>query len=123
MDARHGYGRVSSMMVWLDDGAGSLVGGGTDFPLLRRPSADARWCRFIECPDETNDSSSSSSTDTNNNNRGVVFKPVVGNAVYWENFPPGTVAGPGYDESWHAGLPVEVGVKVGLNIWSVGRID
>ncbi|KLU84257.1 oxidoreductase [Magnaporthiopsis poae ATCC 64411] len=118
MDARHGYGRVSSMMVWLDDGAGSLVGGGTDFPLLRRPSADTRWCRFIQCPETNNDTNSNS-----NQQRGVVFKPVVGNAVYWENFPPGTFAGPGYDESWHAGLPVEAGVKVGLNIWSVGRID
>ncbi|KAL8389191.1 hypothetical protein RB599_010992 [Gaeumannomyces hyphopodioides] len=116
MDARHGYGRVSSMMVWLDDGNGTLVGGGTEFPLLRRPGADARWCRFIECPEKSNGKASEQQ-------RGVVFKPVLGNAVYWENFPPGTVAGPGYDESWHAGLPVEAGVKIGLNIWSLGRID
>ncbi|EJT72610.1 oxidoreductase [Gaeumannomyces tritici R3-111a-1] len=119
MDARHGYGRVSSMMVWLDDGNGTLVGGGTEFPLLRRPGADARWCRFIECPEEGNDKASKQQQPQ----RGVVFKPVLGNAVYWENFPPGTVAGPGYDESWHAGLPVEAGVKVGLNIWSLGRLD
>jgi prolyl 4-hydroxylase len=51
-----------------------------------------------------------------------VFKVVPGNAVYWENFmADGT--GRGYEETWHAGLPVRKGVKVGLNIWSAGRIE
>ena len=48
-----------------------------------------------------------------------MFKPRAGNAVYWENF---RADGTGYDETWHAGLPVTKGVKVGLNIWSFGRI-
>ncbi|KAH8879111.1 hypothetical protein GQ53DRAFT_672747 [Thozetella sp. PMI_491] len=53
---------------------------------------------------------------------GATFRPVAGNAVFWENFrPDGT--GRGFDETWHAGLPVQKGVKVGLNIWSWGRID
>ncbi|GAB1320117.1 Prolyl 4-hydroxylase alpha subunit domain-containing protein [Madurella fahalii] len=119
-----GWGRVGSFMVWVDDGsAGSgdghgakdgngdgdaegLVGGGTEFPLLRRKE-DGRWCAFVECGEGVN---------------GTVFKVVPGNAVYWENFrADGT--GRAYDETWHAGLPVEKGVKVGLNIWSWGRIE
>jgi prolyl 4-hydroxylase len=45
----------------------------------------------------------------------VIFKPVAGNAVYWENMRSD---GSGYPESWHAGLPVKSGSKIGLNIWS-----
>lgn len=115
-----GWGRVGSFMVWVDAGpeeaassAGDgdrggrgLVGGGTEFPLLRRRE-DARWCGFVECEDGAN---------------GTVFKVAPGNAVYWENFhADGT--GRAYEETWHAGLPVEEGVKVGLNIWSWGRIE
>ncbi|KAK0710887.1 hypothetical protein B0H67DRAFT_667875 [Lasiosphaeris hirsuta] len=70
------------------------------------------WGR-VKCPSGDGD---------NGAEGGVVFKPVPGNAVYWENFrPDGT--GKGYDETWHAGLPVVKGVKVGLNIWSWGRIE
>jgi prolyl 4-hydroxylase len=54
--------------------------------------------------------------------KGVVFTVRPGNAVYWENFrADGT--GRGHEETWHAGLPVRKGVKVGLNIWSWGRIE
>ncbi|KAG8165839.1 hypothetical protein KVR01_004391 [Diaporthe batatas] len=107
-----GWGRVSSFMAWVADDDGALEGGGTEFPLLRRPSPDQRWCRFVECDDD----------DETPASRGVVFKPLAGNAVYWENFrPDGT--GRGWEETWHAGLPVTRGTKVGLNIWSWGRID
>lgn len=44
-----------------------------------------------------------------------MFKPIKGNAVYWENMRSD---GTGYEESWHAGLPVESGEKIGLNIWN-----
>ncbi|KAM0436131.1 hypothetical protein ACHAPT_003023 [Fusarium lateritium] len=99
-----GWGRVSSLMAWVD-GEG-LRGGGTEFPALPGwPAAEGgEWCRFVEC---------------GGNGTGVVFKVVPGNAVYWENF---AADGRGYDETWHAGLPVEEGTKVGLNIWSFGRI-
>jgi prolyl 4-hydroxylase len=90
-------GRISSFMVWLGD---ACTGGGTHFPRLRKPSG-AEWCRFVECGGEERE--------------GVVFKPVKGNAVYWENFRPD---GQGYEESWHAGLPVLSGEKIGLNIWN-----
>ncbi|KAF1971519.1 hypothetical protein BU23DRAFT_536731 [Bimuria novae-zelandiae CBS 107.79] len=96
--ATRGAGRISSFMVWLGD---ECEGGGTRFPRLERP-VDEAWCRFIECEEEGKKS-------------GVTFKPVKGNAVYWENMKPD---GTGYEESWHAGLPVTSGTKIGLNIWS-----
>lgn len=145
---RGGWGRVSSFMVWVDDGSLSrgrgrhhhdegdsgkekeevmvvveeeeevkLEGGGTEFPLLRA-GQDPRWCRFVECPGSGPESGASE----RQKGKGVVFKPLPGNAVFWENFmADGT--GRGYDETWHAGLPVKKGVKVGLNIWSWGRIE
>lgn len=133
--SRGGWGRVSSFMAWVDDSAGSagegeLVGGGTEFPLLRSPE-DRRWCRFVECaPDNGTSAESSEPSGSERGDlreglggaTGVVFKPLVGNAVYWENFRSDG-SGRGYEETWHAGLPVVEGVKVGLNIWSWGRID
>lgn len=94
--ATRNQGRISSFMVWLGD---ACTGGGTHFPRITRPEGD-EWCRFVECGGE---------------HEGIVFKPVKGNAVYWENIRPD---GTGYEESWHAGLPVLSGEKIGLNIWS-----
>ncbi|KAE9988910.1 hypothetical protein EG328_005620 [Venturia inaequalis] len=88
-------GRISTFMVYLDD---ECTGGGTKFPRLRKPKGEA-WCGVLDCGDA----------------EGVTFKPVRGNAVYWENYG---ADGKGFEETWHAGLPVESGVKVGLNIWS-----
>jgi prolyl 4-hydroxylase len=99
-------------MAWVDDDDAGLVGGGTEFPLLPRRE-DARWCNFVECPE---------ATDETGKEVGTVFKAKAGNAVYWENFRADG-SGRGYDETWHAGLPVVKGVKVGLNIWTWGRIE
>ena len=95
-------GRVSSVMVYL---RADCAGGGTNFPRLRRPPAGA-WCRFIECDAEDNAAATLP---------GITFHPIQGNAVFWQNL---RFDGSGYRESWHAGLPVRSGVKVGLNIWS-----
>ncbi|KAJ5239932.1 hypothetical protein N7468_004551 [Penicillium chermesinum] len=46
---------------------------------------------------------------------GITFKPIKGNAIFWENLRPD---GTGYPETWHAAFPVTKGTKVGLNIWS-----
>lgn len=86
-------------MVYLE---ANCTGGGTHFPRLKKP-VGGEWCKWIECEGEDGEK------------EGVVFKPVRGNAVFWENL---RADGTGYRESWHAGLPVKEGVKVGMNIWS-----
>ncbi|KAI1433099.1 hypothetical protein GGR50DRAFT_537603 [Xylaria sp. CBS 124048] len=116
-----GWGRVSSFMVWVQ--ADNIEGGGTEFPRLQQNGPDEPWCRWVECHN-------SRSTNTSEKRRekegepitGITFKPISGNAVFWENFrPDGT--GRGWQETWHAGLPVRRGIKVGLNIWSWGRLN
>ncbi|QKX56699.1 uncharacterized protein TRUGW13939_03805 [Talaromyces rugulosus] len=93
--------RVSTFMVYVD--TKNCTGGGTNFPRLRRPRGP-QWCRFLECDEEEQQKE-----------RGVTFKPIKGNAIFWENLKPD---GSGYWETWHAALPVRSGSKVGLNIWS-----
>lgn len=93
-----GADRVSTFMVYLK---ADCTGGGTNFPRLRKP-LDKKWCRFIECDAEPQE-------------EGVTFKPIKGNAIFWENL---RADGTGYPETWHAALPVRSGEKVGLNIWS-----
>ena len=63
---------------------------------------DRKWCQFIEC-------------DGDGKVEGVTFKAKKGSAVFWMNFDPD---GRGYKETIHAGMPVESGHKIGLNIWS-----
>lgn len=112
-------GRVSSFMVYLQ---AECTGGGTHFPRLKKP-AGKEWCRFIECPDDQTEKNEMEAEKQNEKDakqdeilsQGVIFKPIKGNAVFWENMRSD---GSGYAESWHAGLPVKSGVKIGLNIWS-----
>lgn len=139
-----GWGRVSSFMAWVGV-SGGLEGGGTEFPLLPSRGASVLgpagegevkgrgselkrdeeggkvktgeeedpWCKFVECE--------GGRVKTGPDGRGVTFKAVEGNAVFWTNFRADG-SGSGYRETWHAGLPVTKGEKVGLNIWSWGRI-
>lgn len=109
-------------MVWV--AADEVEGGGTEFPLLRRRGPREKWCKWVECPTARGARNSDDQEDDSDLDEelGLVFKPIAGNAVFWENFrPDGT--GRGWEETWHAGLPVKKGVKVGLNIWSWGRLD
>ncbi|KAI3329927.1 putative prolyl 4-hydroxylase alpha subunit [Ustulina deusta] len=92
--------RITTFMSYL---VGNCTGGGTNFPFLPQPSDD-RWCDVIECDEEGRDGY-----------QGIIFKPIVGSAIYWENFHPN---GTGHKGVYHAGLPVKSGMKVGLNIWS-----
>ncbi|BCS22497.1 oxidoreductase, 2OG-Fe(II) oxygenase family [Aspergillus puulaauensis] len=95
-----GGDRISTFMVYL---AAGCKGGGTNFPRLRKPK-DPKWCKFLDCEDETA-----------KREGGITFRPIKGNAVFWENVRPD---GSGWPETWHAAFPVEEGEKVGLNIWS-----
>lgn len=106
--------RVSTFMVYVDVSE-DIEGGGTEFPRLElrlgEEEGKGRWCEFLDCErmavgDGDGDGAG-----------GVVFRPVKGNAVFWINLQPD---GRGYEETWHAGLPVTKGTKVGLNIWSWG---
>ena len=45
---------------------------------------------------------------------GLAFKPIEGNALFWVNLRPD---GSGDRRLVHAGLPVESGWKVGMNLW------
>lgn len=86
-----------------EDGRSSITGGGTNFPILDAPRgevAEEKWCRWVDCDEEWE--------------RGVTFRPLVGNVVYWENMVDGT----GDQRTLHAGLPVTSGWKVGMNIWT-----
>ncbi|KAI0480384.1 hypothetical protein GGR56DRAFT_269679 [Xylariaceae sp. FL0804] len=116
-----GWGRVSSALAWVQ--ADDVAGGGTEFPRLLRDAPDEKWCRWVECGTGTGKGGGGGGGDDDGGPRvGVTFRPVAGNAVFWENFrPDGT--GRGFDETWHAGLPVTRGTKVGLNIWSWGRLS
>ncbi|KAJ5492837.1 hypothetical protein N7539_001583 [Penicillium diatomitis] len=90
-----GGDRLSTFMVYL---GADCEGGGTHFPRLARPEGQ-QWCRFLDCEEEV----------------GITFRPLKGNAIFWENLGPD---GLGYPETWHAAYPVKSGTKVGLNIWS-----
>lgn len=94
-----GGDRLSTFMVYLD---ADCEGGGTNFPRLSMPAGE-QWCRFLEC-EEGPDAKP-----------GITFKPIKGNAIFWENL---RADGTGYPETWHAAYPVLRGTKVGLNIWS-----
>ncbi|TVY42931.1 putative prolyl 4-hydroxylase [Lachnellula subtilissima] len=106
--------RVSTFMVYVD---AHCEGGGTEFPRMKMPNVSkGRWCDFLECekngPDGDGDGDGGKGDDF-----GITFKPIKGNAVFWENLGPD---GRGYEQTFHAGLPVLRGQKVGLNIWSWG---
>lgn len=83
-----------------------LRGGGTNFPLLHAPPSP-EWCAFLDCDEPWE--------------KGVTFRPVQGNAVYWDNLLPRTAGDEsrtGDPRTLHAGLPVVTGEKIGMNIWT-----
>lgn len=98
-----GGNRLSSFFVYVY-ASQDITGGGTQFPLLDVPN-DERWCDWLNCDAELED--------------GVVFRPVQGNAVFWRNLvevKKGNHVGD--RRTVHAGLPVQRGQKMGMNIWT-----
>jgi prolyl 4-hydroxylase len=78
----------------------NCTGGGTNFARLTPPD-DEMWCEFIDCDRPLDE--------------GVTFKPILGNAVYWENLH---VNDAGHLLTLHAGMPVTSGNKMGMNMWT-----
>ena len=108
--------RVSTFMVYL--AAEGVEGGGTNFPRIPKPSPmPEEWCDFLECGEEGRTRNVLAGGDAEGL-EGLTFKPVKGSAVYWENLRPHSAGRGGYEETWHAGLPVKKGTKIGLNVWS-----
>ncbi|KAF2749265.1 hypothetical protein M011DRAFT_398521 [Sporormia fimetaria CBS 119925] len=106
-------GRKSTFMVYVS-ASEDLQGGGTNFPRLEKPVGEW-WCRFVYC-DGVGDGEEEVPRDKEGQKvEGITFRPIPGNAVFWENLRED---GNAYYETWHAGLPVTRGEKVGLNVWS-----
>jgi prolyl 4-hydroxylase len=78
----------------------NYTGGGTNFPRLTLPD-DETWCEFVDCDRPLDE--------------GVTFKPIRGNAVYWENLQADDA---GHPLTLHAGMPVTSGNKMGMNMWT-----
>ncbi|KAK3314455.1 2OG-Fe(II) oxygenase superfamily protein [Apodospora peruviana] len=97
--AVNGGNRLSSFFAYVSL-SNDTTGGGTNFPLVNAPR-DPRWCDVIDCDEQWE--------------RGVTFRPMEGNAVYWENLEGD---GTGNHRTVHAGLPVTTGDKIGMNIWT-----
>lgn len=100
--AATGGNRKSSFFAYVY-ARNDTTGGGTNFPYLDafKGTVDEKWCGIVDC-DEPYE-------------KGVTFRPVEGNAVYWENLRD---YGKGDQRTLHAGLPVTSGEKIGLNIWT-----
>lgn len=96
--AASGGNRVSSFFAYV--AADNITGGGTNFPIVDAPVSE-RWCEYVDCNEPWDN--------------GVTFRPVVGNAVFWQNLYED---GSGDERNMHAGLPVTSGWKIGMNIWT-----
>ena len=99
--AATGGNRLSSIFAYVLVENGT-TGGGTNFPLIDAPR-HPKWCelKYIDCDEPWEN--------------GVTFRPVEGNAVFWQNLLPD---GTGDGRTLHAGLPVTSGGKIGMNIWT-----
>lgn len=96
-----GGNRISSFFAYVHV-ANDTTGGGTNFPLVDSPR-DEQWCKskYVDCDEPWEN--------------GVTFRPIEGNAVFWQNLLPNGI---GDDRTLHAGLPVTSGGKIGMNIWT-----
>ncbi|GJC91496.1 2OG-Fe(II)oxygenase [Colletotrichum higginsianum IMI 349063] len=89
--------RLSTMFVILEDSCGTHCG--TQFPQIAIDwaSEDPRWCEFVDCAEKR-----------------LTFPPRAGNAIFWKNLRED---GSLHEDTLHAGLPLQHGAKIGLNIW------
>lgn len=97
------YNRLASFFVFLED---SCTGGETYFPLVEVDDISAGLAGKV--------SRGGRSDVEEERDKGVKFKPIKGNAIFWVNLDE---EGRGDERVVHAGLPLGDGEKVGLNIW------
>ena len=95
------FQRLGTIFVYLND---DCVGGQTYFPCLPGVSDQADGEKF-------------SRTDTG---KGLLVNPKKGNAVFWNNMHAN---GTGDRRVLHAGLPLQSGVKLGINIFTSYFLD
>jgi len=88
---------ASTFFVYISS---NCTGGGTNFPRLTPPE-DEKWCEFVDCDRPLDE--------------GMTFKPILGNAIYWENLDGDDKGNP---LTLHAGMPVTSGNKMGMNMWT-----
>jgi prolyl 4-hydroxylase len=96
------FNRVASFFVFLRD---NCTKGETFFPLVE-PTNIAHLERMSK--------GKVARGEMDGEVKGVKFKPIRGNAVFWVNLDK---EGKGDRRVVHAGLPVGDGEKIGLNIW------
>lgn len=91
------FERLTTIFAFLDDSCGSHCG--TQFPriVIDWDSEDKKWCEIVDCHERT-----------------LTFRPRAGSAVFWKNLRDD---GSLHEDTLHAGLPVQKGSKIGLNIW------
>lgn len=91
------FERLTTIFSFLDDSCGAHCG--TQFPRIAIDwdSEDKRWCEIVDCQART-----------------LTFRPRAGSAVFWKNLHDD---GSLHEDTLHAGLPVQKGSKIGLNIW------
>lgn len=94
------FNRVASFFVFL---RANCTGGYTHFPGVDVAGNDERMETWY-----------GGKVEKGENGKGVKFKPIQGNAIFWVNL---NEKGQGDRRVVHAGLPVEEGEKIGLNIW------
>lgn len=95
------FQRLATTFVYLSD---DCVGGETYFPHILGVSSTADGEKF-------------SRTDTG---EGLLVKPKKGNAIFWNNMH---MNGTGDKRVLHAGMPLQSGEKLGLNIFSTYFLD
>ncbi|KAF2021466.1 hypothetical protein BU24DRAFT_21200 [Aaosphaeria arxii CBS 175.79] len=103
--AEYGGNRATSFFVYVATSE-DIVGGGTQFPLLDAPNNE-KWCDVVNCDAGWDE--------------GVTFRPIARNAVFWKNLKKGAKGMVGDRRTLHAGLPVQRGSKLGMNIWTRER--
>ncbi|KAL9626863.1 MAG: hypothetical protein Q9204_006981 [Flavoplaca sp. TL-2023a] len=94
------YNRIATLFLYLE---ANCTAGSTYFPRLPPPPESAREERF----------------STTANRSGLAVMPRAASGVFWVNLK---ADGTGDERTLHAGMPVGMGSKTGLNIWVKARV-